>query len=203
MPPRLDVSTAGPLGAELAALAEALQRVTVRVQVGGAGEGSGIVWRPDGLIVTNAHVARGAAARVSLPGGDRVEGRVVARDPSADLAALLIPVGGLIPATPGDTSTLRPGEIVVALGHPLGVANALSLGVVHEVERGREGVPRWIAADLRLAPGNSGGPLAGVDGRVLGLNTMVYGGLGYALSVSTIARFLRRAGLGPPGERAA
>ncbi len=194
---------AGPLGAELAALAEALRRVTVRLQVGGAGEGSGVIWRPDGLIVTNAHVARGAAAGVRLPTGDHVEGRVVARDPSADLAALLLPVDGLTAATPGEPGALRPGEIVVALGHPLGVTNAVSLGVVHELVRGRGRAPRWIAADLRLSPGNSGGPLAGVDGRVVGLNTMVCGGLGYALPVSAIARFLRRAGLGPPGEQAA
>lgn len=203
MPRLLEVPAAGPLGAELADLAERLRRVTVRIEVGGSGEGCGIVWRPDGLLVTNAHVARGALARVRFFTGNSVEGRVVARDPSNDLAALLLPAGGLAAAIPGDPATLRPGELVVALGHPLGVANAASLGVVHEVVRGRGGAPRWIAADIRLAPGNSGGPLAGVDGRVVGLNTLVAGGLGYALPVPAILRFLRRAGLGPPDERAA
>ena len=195
MPARLD--------AELAALAGSLRRVTVQLQIGGAGEGCGIVWRPDGLVVTNAHVARGRTARVRLEDGATVEGRVLARDPSVDLAVLGIAASGLTAASLGDTAALRPGELVVALGHPLGVANAVSLGVVHEVVREPDGTPRWIAADLRLAPGNSGGPLAGADGRLVGINTLVAGGLGYALPVPLIARFLRRAGLAPPDERAA
>jgi serine protease Do len=202
MPPRLQVPTAGPLAAELAALAEALRKVTVRLQVDGAGEGSGVLWRSDGLVVTNAHVARGATARVRLPDGGTANGRVVARDPSTDLAAIRLPAGWSPAAAPADTLP-RAGELVVALGHPLGIANAVSLGVVHEVVRSRSGEVRWIAADIRLAPGNSGGPLAGVDGRVLGLNTLVAGGLGYALPVAAIARFLGRAGLVPPDERAA
>jgi len=191
------------LDTELAALAERLRRVTVRLQIGGAGEGCGIVWRPDGLVVTNAHVARGRTARVRLEDGATVEGRVLARDPSVDLAVLAIAARDLTAASLGDTAALRPGELVVALGHPLGVANAVSLGVVHEVVREPDGTPRWIAADLRLAPGNSGGPLAGADGRIVGINTLVAGGLGYALPVPLIARFLRRAGLAPPDERAA
>jgi serine protease Do len=205
MPPRLDAPIAGSLGTELAALADTLRRITVRLQVGGAGEGSGIVWYSNGLVVTNAHVARGAAAQVRLAGGELVEGKVLARDPSRDLAALRINAGPLLAAVPGDATELRPGALVVALGHPFGVANALSLGIVHELLGDASGAPRWIAADLRLAPGNSGGPLAGVDGRVLGLNTLVTGGgLGYAVPVTAIARFLRQAGLGPPpGEKAA
>ena len=115
----------------------------------------------------------------------------------------MVEPGGLLAAPLGDAAALRPGELVVALGHPLGVTNAFSLGVVHEVVREPGGAPRWIAADLRLAPGNSGGPLAGADGRVVGINTLVAGGLGYALPVPLIARFLRRAGLAPPDERAA
>jgi serine protease Do len=195
MPPQLD--------AELAALAETLRRVTVRLETGGAGEGCGIVWRSDGLVVTNAHVARAGSARVRLDHGEAVQGRVVARDPSIDLAALAIGANGLTAATPGDAEALRPGALVVALGHPLGVPNAVSLGVVHEVVREPGGVVRWIAADLRLAPGNSGGPLAGADGRIVGINTLVASGLGYALPISLIRRFLRRASLIAPDERAA
>ena len=104
---------------------------------------------------------------------------MLARDPSVDLAVLAIAARDLIAASLGDTAALRPGELVVALGHPLGVANAVSLGVVHEVVREPDGTPRWVTADLRLAPGNSGGPLAGADGRVVGINTLVAGGLGY------------------------
>jgi serine protease Do len=190
------------LDAELAALAEDLRRVTVRLQVGGAGEGSGVIWRPDGLVVTNAHVARGRAARVRLDSGETLEGRVVAREPALDLAALLTGARRLPAARLGDIARLRPGELVVALGHPLGVPNALSLGVVHELVRETGGRLRWIAADLRLAPGNSGGPLADAGGRIVGINTLVAAGLGFAVPVSLVNGFLRRAGIAPD-ERAA
>jgi serine protease Do len=193
---------AGRLDAELAALAENLRRVTVRLQIGGAGEGSGVIWRPDGLVVTNAHVARGRTARVRLDSGETLEGRVVAREPALDLAALLTGAGHVPAARLGDIARLRAGELVVALGHPLGVPNALSLGVVHELVREPDARLRWIAADLRLAPGNSGGPLADADGRVVGINTLVAAGLGFAVPVSLVNAFLRRAGIAPD-ERAA
>jgi serine protease Do len=193
---------AAPLDTELAALAADLRRVTVRLQIGGAGEGSGIIWRADGLVVTNAHVARGRAARVRLSSGETFEGRVVAREPALDLAALFTGASGLPAAILGNLAQLRAGELVVALGHPLGVPNALSLGVVHELVRETGGALRWIAADLRLAPGNSGGPLADVRGRVVGINTLVAGGLGLAVPVSLVNGFLRRAGI-TQGERAA
>jgi serine protease Do len=191
-----------PLDAELGALAEDLRRVTVRLQIGGAGEGSGVIWRPDGLIVTNAHVARARSATVRLEGGETLEGRVIAREPALDLAALFTGARGLPAARLGDTGRLRPGDLVVALGHPLGVPNAVSLGVVHELVRETDGRLRWIAADLRLAPGNSGGPLAAVDGRIVGINTLVAAGLGFAVPVSLVNGFLRRAGIAPD-ERAA
>jgi serine protease Do len=190
------------LDAELAALAGDLRQVTVRLQVGGAGEGSGVVWRPDGLVVTNAHVARGRTARVRLDSGDLLVGRVVAREPALDLAALFVEARGLSAARLGDAARLRPGELLLALGHPRGVANAISLGVVHEVVREGDGQPRWISADLRLAPGNSGGPLAGVDGRVVGINTLVAAGLGFAVPASVVNAFLRGAGISRD-ERAA
>jgi serine protease Do len=190
------------LDAELAALAGGLRQVTVRLQVGGAGEGSGVVWRPDGLVVTNAHVARGRTARVRLDSGELLVGRVVAREPALDLAALFVEARGLSAARLGDAARLRPGELLLALGHPLRVANAISLGVVHEVVREADGQPRWISADLRLAPGNSGGPLAGVDGRVVGINTLVAAGLGFAVPASVVNAFLRGAGISRD-ERAA
>jgi serine protease Do len=190
------------LDAELAALAGGLRQVTVRLQVGGAGEGSGVVWRPDGLVVTNAHVARGRTARVRLDSGELLVGRVVAREPALDLAALFVEARGLAAARLGEAARLRPGELLLALGHPLGVANAISLGVVHKVVREADGQPRWISADLRLAPGNSGGPLAGVDGRVVGINTLVAAGLGFAVPASVVNAFLRGAGISRD-ERAA
>ncbi len=194
MPRLLAAATAAPIGAELAALAESLRRVTVRLRVGGGGEGCGVVWRRDGLIVSNAHVVRGRAVRARLSTGELLDLRLVARDPERDLAALEAPGHRLVPARRGDPAALRPGELVVALGHPLGIADAASLGVVHQLVRDEAGALRWIAADLQLAPGNSGGPLAGVDGRVLGINTLVAGGLGYAVPASLVASFLDEAG---------
>jgi serine protease Do len=191
------------LGMALAGVAELLRRATVQVQVGVRGEGSGVLWRADGLVLTNAHVAPADGARIRLSDGRVLQARLVARDPEYDLAALLLPRGDYPVAEAGDVAALRPGELILAFGHPLGVPNALSLGVVHRVLRDDAGAPRWIQADLRLAPGNSGGPLADVSGRVLGLNTLVAGGLGYAVPVPVIARFLAQAGPPAPGRRAA
>jgi serine protease Do len=192
VPRPLPAAMAPPLGAELAGLAEALARVTVRIR-GGGGEGCGVVWEADGLVLSNAHVVRGGGARARLWNGDTMDLRVVARDPALDLVALAAPRGHLAAAQRGDAGRLRAGELVVALGHPLGVANAVALGVVHQLLRDEAGALRWIGADLRLAPGNSGGPLAGVDGRVVGINTLIAGGLGYAVPVPAVERFLREA----------
>jgi serine protease Do len=181
------------LAHDLAATAGALRQITVQVRTAGTGAGSGIVWRPDGLIVTNAHVARGPRAVVELWDGRTFEARVTARDPRRDLATLQVPAAGLPAATPGDPRALRVGDLVLAMGNPLGVTGALAVGIVHAVE-GRNGAdgraPRWIRADVRLAPGNSGGPLADARGRVVGVNTLIAGGLGCAVPTTTVERFL-------------
>jgi serine protease Do len=116
---------------------------------------------------------------------------VTARDPRRDLATIAIVPDGtpLVPATLGHPTDLRTGAVVIALGHPLGITHAIALGVVHVVET-RRGAPRWIHADIRLAPGNSGGPLADVRGRVVGVNTLIAGGLGVAVPTTTVIRFL-------------
>src|SRR5579885_3859945 len=150
-------------------VAENLRRSTVHVRDGG----SGVIWRPD-LIVTNAHVARGDRHAVDLWDGRRVDGAVIKRDPRRDLALLRVP--RIDPAARiGDSSALRPGQIVVAIGNPFGFIGALSSGIVHAQNR------RWIQADIRLAPGNSGGPLADAEGRVVGINTMIAGGFAYSI----------------------
>jgi serine protease Do len=195
--------SAMPIAEELAELAAALCRVTVRVQAGGSGEGAGVLWRSDGLILTNAHVAPSDAIRVRLSDGRSFDASLVARDPQLDLAALRIPGGSYAAAETDESPVLRPGALVVAFGHPLGVQNALALGVVHHVATDDSGEPRWIRADVRLAPGNSGGPLADALGHVVGINTLVAGGLGYALPLSVVSRFLRWAGLSIAGRRAA
>ena len=183
--------TVDPLGRELGDVASALRQSTVEIRTRGTGVGSGIVWNSTGTIVTNAHVARGDRATIVLSDGRELAGIVTARDPRRDLATVTVDAGGaaLPAAVIGHPTDLRTGELVLALGNPLGITGALALGVVHVVER-RRGAPRWIRADIRLAPGNSGGPLADVRGRVVGVNTLIAYGLGVAVPVTTVARFL-------------
>lgn len=179
-------------------VAERLRRSTVQVHSGRSqrGSGSGVIWSEDGLVVTNAHVARGDRAQVELWDGREYRAEVTARDARRDVAALRIDAAGLPAATAGDSSALRPGEMVVAVGNPLGFVGALTTGVVHALGpfRGLGRLP-WVQAAVRLAPGNSGGPLADARGRVIGLNTMVAaGGLALAVPSNAVAEFLRRGG---------
>ena len=173
-------------------IAERLRRSTVQVGVeGGRGSGSGIIWSADGLILTNAHVARGRSARVELWDGRGFDARITARDPRRDLAALRIQAGGLPAVEAGDSAAVRPGELVLAIGNPLGFAGALSTGVVHSIGAlpGMSG-SLWIRANVRLAPGNSGGPLANAQGKVIGINTAILHGLGVAAPSNAAAGFL-------------
>ncbi len=152
-------------------VAEQLRRSTVQVLSERRGAGSGVIWTEDGLIVTNAHVARSDRPRVELWDGRELEGEVTARDSRRDLAALRVAASALPAATAGDSGALRPGELVLAVGNPLGFIGALTTGVVHALGplRGLGRQP-WVQAAVRLAPGNSGGPLANALGRVIGLN---------------------------------
>jgi serine protease Do len=193
MPTNAMFQSLAGLDAELKAAAERLRRITVQVRTHRLGEGSGVIWSRSGLVVSNAHVARADSLEIELGDGRVFDGRVRWRDPRRDLALLAIPATELPEAVPGDERALRPGEIVFALGHPFGLANALSLGVVHALTAG-PGRNRWIRADIRLAPGNSGGPLANAAGEVIGLNTLVAGGLAHAIPVSVVQRFLDETG---------
>ncbi len=148
---------------------EKLRRSTV--QVGGGG--SGVIWSPDGNIITNAHVVEGApdrsgAVEVQLWDGRRLSGSVVKKDRRRDLALLQVQASGLPAALPGDSNALRVGELVIAVGNPLGFIGAASTGVVHKVDN-----RSWVVSQLRLAPGNSGGPLANARGELVGINTMI------------------------------
>src|SRR5260370_20261796 len=180
-------------------IAERLRRSTVQIFNGAdRGQGSGIVWSAGGLILTNAHVARTPQAEIGLWDGRRFQARVASRDPRRDLATLRIvvadgPTPSLEPAAPGDSTTLRPGELVIAIGNPLGFAGALSTGAVHSVGRlpGMGSQSGLRAADQH-APGNSGGPLANAEGRVIGINTAIVNGLGVAVPAHTALEFLRR-----------
>jgi serine protease Do len=178
--------------AGLGEIAERVRRFTVLVQPGGRGSGSGVVWSTDGLIVTNAHVAQSKRPTVSLWDGREFRAEILQRDPRRDLAALHISADDLMTASPADSASVRPGQLAIAVGNPLGFVGALTTGVVHGVGPLRGlGTRPWVQADVRLAPGNSGGPLADVQGRVIGINTMVAGRLSLAIPSNEVTQFLK------------
>ncbi len=172
-------------------IAERLRRSTVLLQTGASGSGSGVIWGGDGLIVTNAHVAFGSKARVQLWDGREFDAAIASRDPQLDLAALRIGANDLPAVQSADSSKLRPGELAIAIGNPLGFVGALTTGVIHAIGPLRGfGSRTWVQADVRLAPGNSGGPLANASGRVIGINTMVAGRLALAIPSNAVEQFL-------------
>jgi serine protease Do len=172
------------LARDLQAVTEALRASTVRVHDGPHGSGSGVAWSGDGVVVTNAHVVRSTRPTVEFADGRRSPARLLKRDAARDLAALRIEEAGLAPVPVRDAGTLSPGELVVAVGNPLGLVGALSTGLVQRCNA------RWVIADVRLAPGNSGGPLADASGRVVGINSMVAGGLALAVPSNAVQTFL-------------
>jgi serine protease Do len=166
-------------------LAQTLRRSSVEVRSGKRGSGTGVIWSADGRIVTNAHVI-GRRPVVKLSDGREFQAEVKRHDPERDLALLQINAEDLPAAAIGDSSHLRVGQIVAATGNPLGVTGAVTTGIIHATGE------RWfIQADVRLAPGNSGGMLADVRGRVIGINTMIYAGLALAIPSNTAAAFAR------------
>jgi len=172
-------------------IAEKLRRSTVLVLPGPRGNGSGVIWSSDGVIVTNAHVALGSHLRVQLWDGRELEAAVVSRDRRRDLAELRVSAANLPAATAADSSQIRPGELAIAIGNPLGFVGALTTGVIHAIGPLRRlGSEQWVQADVRLAPGNSGGPLADARGRVIGINTMVAGSLALAVPSNAVTSFL-------------
>jgi serine protease Do len=176
---------------ELADVAERVRTFTVDVAAPGAGgTGSGVIWRADGLIITNAHVARGERMTATMHDGRACDAAVVARDDARDLAALTVDAVGLEPAAVRDARTLRPGELVLAVGSPLGIRGAVAAGIVHAPSARGPGGRRWVRADLRLAPGNSGGPLTDALGCVVGINSMIVAGLAMAIPSDVVQRFV-------------
>jgi S1-C subfamily serine protease len=196
---------AEPLDAYSQAVVGAVERVgpaVVSVYVGGAAEaqqarggaGSGVVVTPDGYLLTNEHVVqRVSEARVAFVDGRSVPAVVAGRDPATDLAVLRAQAAALPYANLASAQRLRAGQLVVAVGNPLGFESTVSAGVVSALGRslrsrhGRliEGVVQHTAA---LNPGNSGGPLVDARGAVTGINTAIIAmaqGIGFAIPAST------------------
>jgi serine protease Do len=173
-------------------LARQVQAIVVHVRSRG-GSGSGIIWRADGQIVTNHHVAPGERADIETASGVRFAAHVEARDPANDLAILApdTPVGALPAAQAGDSARLRVGQLVIAVGNPFGMKGAVTTGIISHVAPPRPGERELIRADIVLQPGNSGGPLVDTAGRVIGVNAMVMSpGVGLAVPAHLVARLL-------------
>lgn len=189
------------LNQELADIVGRVLPTLVQVQDGGRGAGAGAVWRHDGLVVTNAHVVaagrrRGRAPIVSLQDGRQLEARVLAYDEERDIAALKIPAQGLPTLTLGDSRQLRPGDWVIAVGHPWGVFGAATAGAVITVGPAFELPYRGdlIQVGLHMRPGHSGGAMVDQQGRLVGINCMMAGpDVGLAVPTHVVTHYLRRA----------
>lgn len=191
--PEVGILASAALSEAATAIAE---RVTPSVVVVGhqRGNGAGVIWRSDGLIVTNRHVVHADRTEVQLADGRRFPANIVARSNDRDLALLKIDIADLPAIEVGDSATARPGQLVLAIGHPIGYRGAVTAGVI--VAAGQAATtdgPRtgdWLQADVTLLPGNSGGPLLDVHGRVIGINTMVSGELSLAIPSQAVEYFI-------------
>ncbi len=183
-------------------IAEQLRQSTVQIRSGRGrmqGSGSGFVLNA-GRIVTNAHVVAASEASgsgtlsIELWDGQTLPAKLLKSDRRRDLALISVEGGT---AAPGMLASqpAQPGQPVIAVGNPLGFVGAISSGVVHRVGAIRGlGPTLWIQADLRLAPGNSGGPLADLHGEVVGINSMIAGGLALAIPAQAVQRFVESCG---------
>jgi len=162
------------------------------------GLGSGVIIRSDGLILTNNHVIADATKiEVTLSNGKTYKGEILGTDPTSDLALVKINATDLPAATLGDSSKVKVGEFVIAIGNPYGLDHTVTLGVISAVERnidtGDSTMYGVIQTDAAINPGNSGGPLVNLKGEVIGINTMIYQnaqGLGFAVSSNTAKRVI-------------
>jgi S1-C subfamily serine protease len=180
------ITTSADVSAAVADLAREVARSVVLVRGSMGSSGSGVIWDQPGLILTNHHVVPGPSAQVTIRGGRRLSARVVRRAPALDLAALAVEADLAAEASHvGDSEALHVGDLVLAVGNPMGERNAPSLGIVASAPNA------VLRLAITLRPGNSGGALVNARGEVVGIPHMVTGsGLALAVSSQTVRRFL-------------
>jgi len=193
--PVLDIGTSAPDWVRIArAVRPAVVHIGAWELVAGKpvylGLGTGSIIRPDGFIVTNQHVIRGATElRVKLADGRELLATVVGQDADVDLALLKVEASGLPVMPLGDSSSLQVGEPVMAIGNPFGLDQTATVGIISALDRALESKPkgRFIQTDASINPGNSGGPLVNRRGQAIGINTVVFTreggstGIGFAI----------------------
>ncbi len=169
----------------LGELTREIARSVVLVRGSMGSSGSGVIWDRPGLVITNHHVVPGPLAELTVAGGRRLRARVVRRAPALDLAALEVEGDPGQGAQVGDSDGLHVGDLVVAVGNPMGERNAPSLGIVASVP------DDVLRLSITLRPGNSGGALVNARGQVVGIPHMVTGnGLALAVASRRVREFL-------------
>jgi S1-C subfamily serine protease len=184
------------LNDDLAAKVAKARSSLVEIHNGHGGAGAGIIVRTDGLIITNAHVIGRRGLRATLPDGRVLPARLIAYDRDHDLAALRVEADNLPTIEFGDSKNLRPGDWVIALGHPWGVVGTATAGIVigsgADFPEFQTGGREFIVASLHLRPGHSGGPMVDSHARLVGVNVMINGpDVGMAIPVHVVKQFLK------------
>jgi len=161
------------------------------------GQGSGIIIDSRGYILTNSHVVSGSQElKVRLADGREVTGTVLGSDPRFDVALVYVKATGLKPASLGDSSQIHVGQWAIAIGSPFGLEQTVTVGVISAT--GRRGLGKgtygdFIQTDASINPGNSGGPLLDINGRVVGINTMIAAegqGIGFAIPINLAKKII-------------
>jgi serine protease Do len=206
-----EVSGDSPAVLAGAQMIENAQRSVVQVRSGGRGIGAGVIWRPNGLVLTNHHVVAGGLrdVKVALQDGRMFCADLVKSSGRLDLALLKLEGDHEdLPVAPvGDSDGLRVGELVYAIGHPWGRLGAVSAGIIGGVGElrgpgprpGRGSSTRYVRSDVTLAPGNSGGPLLDARGKVVAINAMIFGNMAVSIPSNTASAWVaaeRRPSLG-------
>jgi Do/DeqQ family serine protease len=162
---------------------------------GGGGVGSGVIIDPQGHILTNLHVIRGAdEIMVRLYPKREIRGKIVGTDPKTDLAVIKIAPEGIVAAPLGDSDKLNVGEWAIAIGSPFGLEQTVTVGVVSATGRSEVGIvpyENFVQTDASINPGNSGGPLLNFRGEVIGINTAIVStgqGIGFAIPINVAQR---------------